>query len=254
MSEIFSKILKDKNGKVLNVGSMYQQPEWGAETAIVDILPETTIAIPTEEPMVLLEGFTGLVKGNKYIVNWNGTEHTYIAVNIQDYIGYEGTTEQIAIGNMAAAGIPGLEDDGNPYVIMTDVEQGFTMAVAFDGSTSATLSIKGEGNEIHAIPADYVEHAPAAPMVVTINISGSYVLTNYSYDEIQKAVRSGRSVLIDTGETVLPLSSITDEAIFFTGVTDMSESHCLLFTLRVYVDNEGRTAVGNYTGRITFGS
>lgn len=205
MSEIFSKILKDKNGKVLNVGSQYQQPDWGVDTTtIVDILPETTFEAsedtggmaPITNPLLY-----DLVGGNTYEVRYNGSSYSCVCFNFSD--GREGSG-QLYLGNAAAAGNEDAPATDEPFVVAifygTSLEENGVpgMVIPLDGSATFTLSIRGASNEMHAIPAKYVEHAPVAPLLVTVvrlsasDLSVSILDTTFS--DIAKAINSGRIV------------------------------------------------------------
>lgn len=183
MSEIFSKILKDKNGKVLNVGSKYKQPEWGADTAIVDILPETELTILSEdEPMAVIQEKVTLVSGAVYTVNYNGTEY-----NCTAYASEDGSV--VTLGNAAA---DGGEDTGEPFYggIYSDdmaAEMGFhAIIVPLDGSTTFTVSIKGEVESIHTIPPEYIPFG-------RIDI-GEDMAASKTYAEILAAINAGVNV------------------------------------------------------------
>ena len=79
MSEIFSKILKDKNGKVLNVGSKYKQPEWGVEENGA-LLPEATYEINPDlgAAMVVTPLNASIVDGCVYTVNYGGVDYSLL--------------------------------------------------------------------------------------------------------------------------------------------------------------------------------
>lgn len=196
MSEIFSKILKDKNGKVLNVGSQYKQPEWGAETAIVDILPETELTILEEVGAAMVMQEVTLTEGNVYTVKFNGTEYACTAIS--------NGSENLLLGNAGAVDETFPVTD-EPFIFMTIPEEqrdqymgACAIAMPLDGSTSFTLSIRGESGEIHKIPAEYAEHAPVEPLIITVTEMHSGVNSGYKIDrtwnEIEQAIVSGRMV------------------------------------------------------------
>ena len=195
MSEIFSKILKDKNGKVLNVGSKYKQPEWGAETSIVDILPEAEYTASEEAQgaaLVMTKPTTKIVGGNAYAVNYNGTNYNAIGADVGD--------GAFALGNAAviSEAFPATDD---PFVIMfipEGLEENYAGAhaliVPLDGSTTFTLSIKGESETVHKIPAKYVVNNA----VMRVNVSEDMV-ADMTYNEVVEAIEAGAHVYLAVG-------------------------------------------------------
>lgn len=216
MSEIFSKILKDKNGNVVNVGSKYQQPEWGSETAIVELLPETELSIMSaDEPMAVVQQKVTLVAGCVYTVNYSGADYECTAI--------EGDGAW-ALGNAAA---DGGEDTGEPFFLAfysdtAAAETGFYgLAIPLDGSTSFTLSIKGESEVVHAIPEKYLQNST----VMCVNLADDST-ADKTYDEIKEAVNAGMHVYVKN-------KSIVDEAEatyigLFVSITNQGEI-CFLF-------------------------
>lgn len=227
MSEIFSKILKDKNGKKLNVGSKYTQPEWGEDKTIVDIMPETTFE--ASEDMGGMAPITNsllytLVGGAAYEVIYNGISYNCICYDFND--GREGSG-QLILGNAQAA-IEDAPATDDPFLVAifygASLEESGVpgMAVPLDGSTSFTLSIKGASNEVRAIPAKYVEHAPVAPLIVTPNFLNSTTgSSSHTFDAIYNAIISGRKVFVKPY-----YNDLKDVIFYFSGMA----SDCIIFT------------------------
>lgn len=177
--------------------SKYKQPEWGADTAIVDILPETELTVMEEVGAALVMQEVTLTEGNVYTVNFNGTEYNCTAV-------YGDNLTGVSLGNVGAMmeGMPATDD---PFIFMAIPEENrenfagaCAMAVPLDGSASFTLSIKGESGEIHKIPAEYAEHAPVEPFIIAAtgthpNINSGYKIDK-TWNEIEQAIVSGRMV------------------------------------------------------------
>lgn len=171
--------------------SKYKQPEWGAETAIVDILPEAEYSIMSEEePIAVITSPVShaLVVGDTYEVIYNGT--SYNCTCVRDDSG------NYALGNMGAAG-GDYPDTGEPFMIGffdegQAAELGFHAMIApLDGSTTFTLSINGEVEVIHAIPAKYVENKT----VMRVNVSNDMV-ADKTYDEVAEAIEAGAHVYL----------------------------------------------------------
>ena len=202
MSEIFSKILKDKNGKVLNVGSKYKQPEWGSKTAIVDILPETELTVMEEVSAAMVMQEVTLTEGNVYTVNYNGTEYACTAIS-------NGSTN-LLLGNAGAIDETFPVTD-EPFIFMTIPEEqrdqymgACAVAMPLDGSTTFTLSIRGEVETVYEIPAKYTASKNA--LVVTTSDGER---ASVSFDKIRDAVNAGTLVYFtDTSGNIIPLNML----------------------------------------------
>ena len=111
---------------------------------IVEILPETTIEVTSDELPITTE--IELIEGNTYTVNWNGVEYTCIAQKWE----VEGATAGIVVGDLSVA-TTGESTTGEPFLI-ADLSAEFaaqvggipTLFAVFDESTSVTLSIVSE--------------------------------------------------------------------------------------------------------------
>lgn len=187
MSEIFSKILKDKNGNAVNVGSKYQQPEWGAEKGAFVCLPETVVTVEDDEGS-LATPFTNVPEvGKTYTVNWKGTEYVCDCQKFD----MDGITCPM-LGNGTDYGLIGNDEPFAIIVVPLDMAEAmggiYAIIAPLDGSTgSVTLSIMGEA--IHAIPAKYIESA----MRVTVDANTK---ADKTYEEICAAIEAGRFVYV----------------------------------------------------------
>lgn len=162
MSEIFSKILKDKNGKVLNVGSQYRQPEWGSEVAMVDVLPEATYEwVNEEESFALIKNDFKLTFGKKYTVEYNGT--TYSCTARYEPAPSEAPKEFLSV---CLGRLYDLDDtvigEEFPFSIyayseqMAEMQNAYGEIGVFDGANPFTISIQAVEETIHKIPGEYV--------------------------------------------------------------------------------------------------
>ena len=171
--------------------SKYKQPDWGAETAIVDILPEAeyTATAETEGAAPVMQ-LVPLVAEQVYTVTYNGVEYNCTAMPIEE----DGVVTSFALGNMA---IEGGEDTGEPFLCVFAArdeaasEMGlYGIILPLDGSTTFTLSIKGAGEIIHPIPAEYTENES----VLRVNLGYNYSSADKTYDEIMAAINAGKFV------------------------------------------------------------
>lgn len=158
------KQLRVKNGSKGSAGeggvgggsSKYTQPDWGAETGLIEILPEIVLEVNEDTGAAFGMQEAHLTSGDSYTVTYNGADYVCTAFYAE---GMPGTS----LGNLGVMdeGLPVTED---PFIIMAIDEEfredyGGAALVVFpvDGSASFTLSIKGEGEIIHKIPGEYVE-------------------------------------------------------------------------------------------------
>lgn len=200
----------------------YKQPEWGVDTAIVDILPEEThTAAQVEEGMAIfmLPSMNYSLSGDKvYEVNYNGTSYD-CPCHVQSG-GENG--DMYCLGNVGSLGYEGVDMTEEPFVMIFSYVEGVFSGqmIALDGSEMVTLSIKGEFTEIHKIPAEYTEPpipAPVEPMIVTcaVESSDTYITTR-TFKEIKNALESGRNVYVQFGiDKCLSITSFSSDEILF---------------------------------------
>lgn len=241
MSEIFSKILKDKNGKVLNVGSKYKQPEWGAETlGLVEILPETELTVMEEVGAAMVMQEVTLTEGNVYTVNYNGTEYACTAIS-------NGSTN-LLLGNTGAIDETFPVTD-EPFIFMTIPEEqrdqymgACAIAVPLDGSITFTLSIKEKNEEIHKIPAEYAEHAPVEPLIITVTGMQVGVNSGYKIDrtwkEIEQAVVAGRMVYFSYATEMY-------------AIANFDPNNKRVWFIRIEINNTSESTLGIATFEVT---
>lgn len=105
---------------------------------MVEIIPETELTFEDMEglPATILPVLNGLASGMPVKVTWG--EDVYECITQAD-ITSEG---QFYIGNYGL--IMGEGDTGEPFLIISSVENGMTLIRAFDGSTTKTVSVIAE--------------------------------------------------------------------------------------------------------------
>ena len=133
--------------KFLPEGVPYVEKKYGV------ILPETTAEINADNNnMAMLPDRLNISVGQAYDVSWNGTKYTCVA---QLFASGDGAEPQVVLGNIGF--MAGGDSTGEPFIIfVVDAVQAAIygvgcMIVAFDGSTSVTVSIVGEAEIIHTI-------------------------------------------------------------------------------------------------------
>lgn len=226
-------------GKGGGSASKYKKPDWGADTAIVDFLPETTFE--ASEDMGGMAPITNplpytLVGGNTYEVIYNGTRYSCVCFDEDNGAG----GGALYLGNAAATGIEAPASD-EPFVFASFYGSALDdmgvpgIAMPLDGSTSFTLSIKGESGEIHKIPNEYTDFAP---LNVTATVDGTTIKLSVTYKEIIEAIEIGKSVYVNGSGHVYTLASVdnNNNEIMFTSFIYITNS-LHIYYLKVYVDN-----------------
>ena len=136
-------------------------------------LPETTrenVSSPVQIPTAL--PITG---GANYTVMWNGTPYECVATETSSgdytykYMG-NGYLGRMYLGANA-------KDTGEPFFIFTalSANEGMTLIIFNDGSTTVTLSYEGVVNIIHKIDAKYLPEMPNTGVTYTLSKSGSTI-------------------------------------------------------------------------------
>ena len=132
-------------------GHVLNRTHW-VEMEPVDPLAETALTFADGQTM--LTDAVDIVVGGTYTVTWNGTEYGCIAGEIDfDSLPFA------MLGNAAAMG---GDDTGEPFVMMfvpaamVETMGVGMMAMALDGSTSATVAIRGEVEIVHPLDAKFL--------------------------------------------------------------------------------------------------
>ena len=132
------------SGGVSSWNDLTDKP-FGKEESLVEILPETTLAVGADE--ALLDYELNIESGKTYKVKWNGTEYKSEAVILP----LNETMTLLAIGNVQD--ITG-EDNGLPFVIV--VIGGQTSIVSLNEEETVTLSIVCNDTVIKTIDKEYL--------------------------------------------------------------------------------------------------
>ena len=214
-------------------------PEGIGYTEMSVLFPEAqieTIDPDTEGAPMLVPNFIP-VAGNTYQVKWNGTVYTCTA-NIVEQDGMSG----VVIGNMAALG--GV-NSGEPFVMAyseTETE-GATMAMSLDGSTSATVEIKGE--VIHTIDPKFlpegIGYTEGSVIFPEATVTGADIGLPYPAIELPDLViEEGKTYNIKWNGTVYTRTAIVEDMddnqhiVYvgnrkgFYGVEDSGEPFCVV--------------------------
>lgn len=146
------------------------------------LLPETQFAIDESMGIFVTDGNIDFVVGKTYTVNWNGVEYTTVAVD-----GNFDGMPLVAVGNPVAFG-----GENNNLPFAAACLMGIIGAIPLDGSTSATVSIKG--HKLEPIPTEYLNNAlPYCVRIVDETCTATVA-------EMEKAYHSGRMITLEAGE------------------------------------------------------
>ena len=131
---------------------------WTEDITEVEIYPETTIQITTDDPGLLSETEPiGLVADDNYAITYNGTDYTCTAIDASMLMNNMPVT---AIGNVELA--LGTGDSGEPFIIVefspeVAAEMGaYAMMTDLSGSTEVTVGITHLQETVHKIPNKYL--------------------------------------------------------------------------------------------------
>lgn len=134
--------------------NLCQSHAYGSATTVKEVLAECQPPYMGDSGFVL-EGVAAptITGGESYIVNWNGTEYTCVAVD-GTAVGQPGGAVMGDVYTISGGqfGNP----TGEPFVIMSIPGTGM-MLRPLDGSTTLTISIRQEVTEVKKISGKYVE-------------------------------------------------------------------------------------------------
>lgn len=175
----------DENGNVEVEGvtdyNKLENTPCGVE--MVELLPETTAELDPESYEGLIPAAIALVDGNTYTVIWNGVSYTSKCQLV-----YQNGMRGYLLGDGAMLGVEGK---GEPFVLISVPEASVTLFMVLDGSTSATLSITGEG--VKKLDTKFLPK-----MVVTFtrfaDVTDVYMRADKSIEQIVAAIHDGMIV------------------------------------------------------------
>ncbi len=126
------------------------------------ILPETAVTL-NEDGEAILTDSLGLVEGQTYSVNWNGTDYECDCVKVEMAENGDGVADiQMGVGLGNIGFMTGGDDTGEPFVIIDVLPElaaalgAAALVQALDGSTSVTLSITGITEVTNPIAQKYL--------------------------------------------------------------------------------------------------
>lgn len=206
----------DANGKPTKWESADYQPRTHY-TAEAEILPETTYALDGD---VFVLGTFILAVGDTYKVTWDGMEYECVAVDFSAM-----QAGMVALGNLGSFG---LEDTGEPFVIMSGDAFGGTMGRAED-DTATSATVKITGNVDVQIPEKYIPNS-VYPYFVNIMDEGNRYTTLKTQAELKSAIDANQHVMakltladgdICIGHLIYARADVAD-ARFITGTPNQS--------------------------------
>ena len=144
----------------------------------------------------ITEPVPSLTAGDTYTVTWNGTEYNCVALS------YTADNIEIgaALGNVGA--VEGGESTGEPFALILvkpemATEEGFYgQILPLDGSTSLTLSIKGEVATYHPISEKYLTFPKLVYANTVIDTDYSVLSCDKTYNKILGEIIAGNDVAL----------------------------------------------------------
>ena len=220
-------------GKLLPEGVPYVE-----QGELVEILPECKPTYVADNDIFIIAEPFELVIGEKYTVNWNGTEYASTAY------------DSAAVGEDMAGGVILLNDgtnletgEGAVLLVMCFGDECF--AQGSPGLTELTISIKEVAVKVHPIDPRCL---PNNEFVVNLdNSNASNITADKTVAEIYNAIKNGKTVLAYFGDIISPCSNCGPNGALFmiprgsytNGVMD-KVTGCTLFYLR----DDGTVLVG----------
>lgn len=128
---------------------------------------ENQVPDPDMGAVAVMEVFP-FTDGMECTVNWKGTDYicTCACMNTEE--------STYAIGNIAAASGDG--DSGEPFLIVTYGNEGFSVIVPMDGSASVTVTITAQMETVKKIPEKYLPEMNGGAYIVSMGVEGSYIV------------------------------------------------------------------------------
>lgn len=143
------------------------QPDWNAEEGEpghvlnrpfyseyqqATIYSGTDLVPDAEMGMIIVNEVFSLVLGMEYTVNYNGADYVCKCVTTNE----EDSISTLILGNMV---VNEGEDTGEPFCIISYLDQPYSIIVPLDGSESATVSITGNVETVHELDKKYIKNA-----------------------------------------------------------------------------------------------
>lgn len=169
-----AEVVIDPNGEAVDIpeggggGGASSWEDLGSTFEQGTVLAETNpMFVEDEGTFFLMDAVKPLATGDEYIVNWNGTEYPCVC---EDYI-EEDTPAGWMLGNTSVLG--GTQENELPFLIiipnelMVEILGGITgMIFPLDGTTELTISITGEVEVIHPMPAKYLPELKGQKQII----------------------------------------------------------------------------------------
>ena len=156
-----------KTGEIKQLDPKYIKDMYYTEGGLVEILPETTLTTDENNPgeFAITENPPVLEAGKTYIVNWNGTEHKCIGLDLSAL-----ASGGVGLGDVYTYtdGAVGTAATGEPFIILYVPGTALFAGDIYSGATSVTIAIYGNGEIVHKLDAKYL---PTPDLVITISHS-----------------------------------------------------------------------------------
>ena len=185
----------DWNAKEGEPGHVLNRTHY-TESGMVEVLPETTLELNEGVGSLILN--TGLIVGETYTVNWNGTKYECVA---QDLSAMEAGA--VGLGDLTNFGASG---NGEPFLMVGGSTVGALMAL--DGSAAPIISIYTDSEVVHKLDEKFLPYEAVNVLVVTsTGVDDGVTYASHNANEIIMARLQNKAVLFDWNGIILPLES-----------------------------------------------
>lgn len=196
---------------------------WAEVGEPVEIVPETTLTTTEDSPgeFNVPAGVLSFEVGKTYIVTYNGTEYSCVAVDAGTLVTDGAGT--VVIGNYALA--LGGGDTGEPFVAMYLPGEG-TLLIDFNGALSITASVSVVDEVVHKLDRKFLPYdigGGAEPFVVTLSPmadgSGTYK-ADKTIAEVEAAYNKGNILYCSIPDlyAYLPCGGTNGQGFVFSGI------------------------------------
>lgn len=212
---------------------------WIEEGGMVEVLPETTVT-GEEGYELFIPNIIDVTVGATYIVTHNGVDYEQVgqAVDVDGI-------SAVGFGDLTNFGATGNGEPFTMIIFPADIASQMGvggMLVNADGSTSATISIYGEGEIAHPIDPRCLPEGVPTLFNVNVTTSDDGYTADKTYAEIYvKAFDEGTIIRCllstDSGTSVLSLAGATSEYVIFSLASLTTSSAGMLQSVKINADD-----------------
>ena len=133
----------------------------------------------------IIKNTLGIVVGQTYIVNWDGTEYECVGA----------VFNSIPIfGNLSVAGMG--DDTGEPFLYIDNINNSTFQFVTLDTSASHTISVKKTAETIIPMAEEFLPASVGTAALIYYNSDDNSFSSDLTYDELYEKLLGGKQVVL----------------------------------------------------------